>query len=243
MLRTLLRLSAAAALISVLASCSSSITGGGGASTYGDRPGPRGFTTVIIDAGHGGKDSGTPGRRIGVPEKRVALQIAQRLQSQLSPSFRTIMTRTSDRFIDLDERVRIANRYGNAVLVSIHLNEGPRRVSGPETFYWRTDSYSLARRIQQNMTGVSSNESGNQGLVRRRLRLTRNPMIPCVLAECGYLSSPREAPLLISSSYQEKMARAIASAIRTQASIGDAGMGPLPRPIYAPASKASDAHR
>lgn len=214
---------------------------GGGRSEYGDRPGPKGFSTVVIDAGHGGKDSGTPGKRIGVPEKRVALQIAQRLEGQLRPHFRTVMIRDSDRFVPLDDRARQASRYGNAVLVSIHLNEGARRLSGPETYWWRVDSFSMAKRTQRNLASAAPYQNGNRGLVRRRLRLTRNPTIPCMLVECGYLSSSREAPLLVSAAYQEKLAGAIAQALLEQQALGDAGMGTLPRPIYAPPSKATDA--
>jgi N-acetylmuramoyl-L-alanine amidase len=208
-------------------------------SVYGDRPGPKGFSTVVIDAGHGGKDSGARGH--GMMEKTYALDISQRLRAKLSPSFRVVMTRTDDRFIELDERVRIANRAGSAVLVSIHLNHGRRYRAGPETYWWRVDSYALSRRMQQNMTAVCPHESGNAGLVRRRLRLTRNPTIPCLLVECGYLSNARDARLLASSAYRDRLAESLARAIRAQAAYGDAGMGSLPRPLYAPPSKASDA--
>lgn len=212
---------------------------GGGHSVYGDKPGPRGFNTVIIDAGHGGKDSGARAR--GLVEKQFALDIAKRLRSELWPGFKVVMMRSDDHFIELDERVRIASRHGDAVLLSIHLNYGARSRSGPETYYWRTDSYSLARRVQQQLSAAAPYESGNAGLVRRRLRLTRNPTIPCILVECGYLTNSREAGLLASSSYRARLAGAISRAIRDQSAHGDAGMGPLPRPIYAPPSRAGDA--
>jgi N-acetylmuramoyl-L-alanine amidase len=210
-----------------------------GRSTYGDRPGPKGFNTVVIDAGHGGKDSGAHVR--GLMEKTLALDISKRLRSELQPAFKVIMMRSDDRFIELDHRAYHASQYGNAVLVSIHLNYGRRSTSGPETFYWRTDSYSLAKRVQAQLSATVPNEYRNAGLVRRRLRLTRNPTIPCILVECGYLTNAREASLLSSSAYRERLAEAIARAIRDQSSDGDAGMGPLPRPIYAPPSRASDA--
>jgi N-acetylmuramoyl-L-alanine amidase len=225
----------AAALL--LASCAAPMRGGN-RSTYGDKPGPSGFSTVIVDAGHGGKDSGASRR--GLVEKQLALDIASRLRSDLSPHFKTVMVRSSDRFVELDDRVRTANRYGDAVLVSIHLNDGSRRRAGPETYYWRTDSYGLAKRVQQNLGNTTPYHS-SFGLVRRRLRLTRNPEIPCILVECGYISNASEARLLASSSYRERLAGTIASAIRTQAAVGDAGVGPLPKPIYAPPSKATDA--
>jgi N-acetylmuramoyl-L-alanine amidase len=193
----------------------------------------------VIDAGHGGKDSGAHVR--GLMEKHLALDISKRLRAALTPGFKVVQLRSDDRFIELDERVRLASRYGDAVLVSIHLNYGRRSTSGPETFYWRTDSYSLARRVQLQLSAVIPNESGNAGLVRRRLRLTRNPTIPCVLVECGYLTNAREASLIASAGYRERLAEAIARAIRDQAARGDSGMGVLPRPIYAPPSRAGDA--
>lgn len=214
-------------------------SGGAGRSVYGDRPGPKGFKTVVIDAGHGGKDSGAHVR--GLMEKHLALDVSKRLRSELTPGFKVIQIRNDDRFIDLDERVRLASRYGDAVLVSIHFNYGRRSMSGPETFYWRTDSYALARRIQSQLSAAIPSESGNAGLVRRRLRLTRNPTIPCVLVECGYLSNASEAALIALSGYRERLAEAIARAIREQAVSGDSGMGALPRPIYAPPSRAGDA--
>lgn len=237
---TSLRFASAVVGVFLLASCQMpGLPGGRGGSVYGDRAGPQGFRTVVIDAGHGGKDSGARAR--GLTEKTYALDIAQRVRSELSPAFRVIMTRGDDRFIELDDRVRIASRSGDAVLVSIHLNYGRRHRAGPETYWWRVDSYSLARRLQQNMTATCPHESGNAGLVRRRLRLTRNPAIPCVLVECGYLTNARDAGSFASSAYRARMAQAIARAIQAQSAQGDAGMGPLPRPIYAPPSKAGDA--
>jgi N-acetylmuramoyl-L-alanine amidase len=229
----------AGGLLAILMVSCQSPSGGGGRSVYGDRPGPKGFKTVVIDAGHGGKDSGAHVR--GLMEKHLALDISKRLRAALTPGFKVVLLRSDDRFIELDERVRLASRFGDAVLVSIHLNHGSRSISGPETFYWRTDSYSLARRVQLQLSAVIPNESGNAGLVRRRLRLTRNPTIPSILVECGYLTNAREAALIASAGYRERLAEAIARAIRDQAAYGDSGMGVLPRPIYASPSRAGDA--
>ena len=112
---------------------------------------------------------------------------------------------------------------------------------GPETYYWRVDSHGLASRLQNAMLAVSPAEHANRDKVRRRLRLTRNPEIPCVLVECGYLSHASEAQLINNADYRQKMASALAGAIRTQAAVGDAGTGALPQPINAPPSRATDA--
>ena len=193
----------------------------------------------MIDAGHGGQDSGARSPSTGELEKNLALDVAQRVQRELSGKFRVVMMRDSDTFIDLDERVARASKYGDAVLVSIHFNSGPSHLHGPETYYWRVDSYSLAKRIQRKLVGLAGNDA--RGLVRRRLRLTRNPEIPCVLAECGYISNTEEARFASDPGYRGRLAGAIASAIREQAIYGDQGTGPLPPPLNAPLSRPTDA--
>ena len=211
-----------------------------GADYWGHRPGPQGFTTVIIDAGHGGKDSGAGSRSTGQKEKDLNLDMAKRIRAELAGSFTAVLMRSDDTFVELDERVARANQHGDAILVSMHFNSGPKALCGPETYYWRVDSHGLAVRLQRAMAQVSPGKSANRGLVRRRLRLTRNPQIPCVLMEGGYLSNPAEARLIASPAFRQRLAAAIAAAIRTQTAIGDAGTGPLPPPLTSPPSRASD---
>lgn len=196
---------------------------------------------MIIDAGHGGQDSGAVSRHTGQREKDLVLDWAKHLQAELRGDFRVIMMRSDDTFVDLDERVLRANRHGDAILLSLHFNSGPSAIRGPETYYWRVDSHGIAVRCQRAMENLSPAEAGNRGLVRRRLRLTRNPVIPCVLLEGGYLSNSAESRLAASPGYRQKLATAIATAIRTQAAKGDAGTGPLPRPLYEPPSRPTDA--
>jgi N-acetylmuramoyl-L-alanine amidase len=212
-----------------------------GLDEWGNRPGPRGFNTVIVDAGHGGKDPGARSRRTGLTEKVLTLDMARRLRSELSGGFRVVMSRDSDVFVDLDERVKLANRYPNGILVSLHFNESAARIAGPETYWWRVDSYTLARRVQSRLSGAAE-QHNSRGQVRRRLRLTRNPMIPCILVECGYISNSREGKSISDPGYRSKLARAIAGAIREQAAAGDGDLGPLPTFIKAPPSRHGDAH-
>jgi len=226
----------------LLASCATPATrSSSGRDYWGHRPGPKGFKTVIIDAGHGGTDPGAVSRHTGQREKDLTLDMARRIRSELGGGFRTILMRSDDTFIDLDERVHRANRHGDAILISIHFNSGPAHVRGPETYYWRVDSHGLAVRLQRAMSAASPAESSNRGLVRRRLRLTRNPETPCVLLEGGYLSHPAESRCVADSQYRQKLAAAIAGAIRDQAVHGDAGTCPLPRPLYEPPSRPTDA--
>ncbi|WP_246417952.1 N-acetylmuramoyl-L-alanine amidase family protein [Haloferula luteola] len=226
----------------VLGSCAP--TGGGGTVSWnrdewGHRPGPKGFTTVILDAGHGGKDSGAVSRHTGAREKDLALDTVRRVKAKLDGQVKVVLMRSDDTFVDLDERVRRASQRDGAILVSVHYNSGASAMRGPELYWWRVDSWGLATRLQRNLERVVPGESGNRGQVRRRLRLTRNPEVPCVLVECGYLSHPGEARLCQDATYRDRLAAAIASAILDQQRAGDPA-GSLPRPITAPPSRPTD---
>lgn len=207
---------------------------------WGHRPGPRGFSTVILDAGHGGVDSGAKSATTKQSEKDLALHIVKLVQRHLSKSVRCVLTRRNDVAFDLDDRVDFVNSFSDAVLVSIHFNSGPSSVAGPEVFYWRVDSYALANRIMQNLRETARWKQTSRGLVRRRLRLTRNPDIPCVLVECGYLSNPSEAAAIAKPDYRGDLARAIAAAILQQRKEGDGKLGPLPPPLWQPPSRRTD---
>lgn len=207
---------------------------------WGHRPGARGFSTVILDAGHGGMDTGASSRSTRQREKDLALDMVQRVQKELAGSVRTVLTRSSDMYVDLDDRVGIADQYEDAVLVSIHFNSGPAHVAGPEVYYWRVDSYTLGKRIHAALMNATMEKHANRGLVRRRLRLTRNPQLPCVLVECGYLSNAGEAQLIARPEYRARMAKVIARAILDQRAEGDGALGPLPPPLYEPPSKKTD---
>src|SRR6058998_3646963 len=87
---------------------------GRGPSETGTKDTSKSFTTVVVDAGHGGKDNGAY-RKYGGAEKVATLDVAQRLQRKLRESqIRTVMTRSSDVFIELDDRVRMENAQKNS---------------------------------------------------------------------------------------------------------------------------------
>jgi N-acetylmuramoyl-L-alanine amidase len=201
------------------------------------------FSTVVIDAGHGGKDSGgVSGLRapIFLKEKDLTLETAKRVRAELQRAgLRTVMIREDDHFVELDDRVSMANRLGpRAVLISIHYDAvSNRAMNGAKTFFWRADSHGLATRIQGHLVAATGETNG--GVIRRRLRLTRNPNIPCVLCECAYLTNPAEAQKAATESYRQRIAHGIAQGILEEYKLGDAGIAPVPE-IWAPLSKASD---
>jgi len=89
--------------------------------------------TVVIDAGHGGHDSGSRGHYRD--EKYYTLKVARLVKTMLlKKGYRVVMTRDSDVFISLSSRVRIANKHPGALFLSIHFNSGNARAHGIETF-------------------------------------------------------------------------------------------------------------
>jgi N-acetylmuramoyl-L-alanine amidase len=173
------------------------------------------FSTVVVDAGHGGKDSGAY-RRFGPPEKMVALDVAQRLNRKLRESqLKTVMTRDSDVFIELNDRVAIENAQKNAIFVSIHFNDSRRRgVRGFETYYHSGASFDLASGIQAKLMTIPN--SANGGVHAANFRVLRLASCPAVLVECGYLSNRSEGNKARDSEYRELLADRIAEAIVEQ---------------------------
>jgi N-acetylmuramoyl-L-alanine amidase len=91
--------------------------------------------TIVLDAGHGGKDPGTHGKK--TKEKDVVLSVVQKLGKLIKawyPDIKVIYTRTTDKFIELNERSEIANRNNADLFISIHCNSGPAHICGSETY-------------------------------------------------------------------------------------------------------------
>jgi N-acetylmuramoyl-L-alanine amidase len=173
------------------------------------------FNTVVVDAGHGGKDNGAY-RTFGGVEKIATLDVAKRLSRKLRESdFKIVMTRSTDVFIPLEQRVAIENAQKNSVFVSIHFNDSRRRgIRGFETYYHSANSYDLAHRIQSKLMTIPN--SANRGVHTANFRVLRLARYPAVLVECGYLSNRREGGEARDSDYREKLADRIAEAIVEQ---------------------------
>jgi len=170
------------------------------------------FSTVVVDAGHGGRDNGAY-RRYGGAEKEATLDVATRLARKLRQShFRTVMTRSDDVFVPLEERAAISNRQKNAIFVSIHFNDSRRRgIRGFETYYHSYLARDLAYRIQQRLITIPG--SANRGVKTANFRVLRKAIYPAVLVECGFLSNRTEGAGARSADYREELADKIAEAI------------------------------
>ena len=171
--------------------------------------------TVVVDAGHGGHDPGAV--MAGVEEKDVVLDIALRIfeLSQASP-IQVVLTRSTDRYVDLKERVRFAERVGAVLYISVHANYvSDPRVRGIEVYVDDTRPPSdPSWRLAESVLGalVAETKARNRGIRTQKLYL-RHTDLPAVLVEVGYLSNPKERSLLLTPSYRERLARAILEGI------------------------------
>jgi N-acetylmuramoyl-L-alanine amidase len=195
-------------LLGAIAGCTTT-TGPGGRPV---KDTTRSFTTVVVDAGHGGKDNGAF-RRYGGAEKIATLDVARRLERKLKESqLRTVMTRSSDVFVPLEERARIENAQANSVFVSIHFNDSRKRgIHGFETYFHSSTSREMAERIQKHLLTIP--HSANRGVHFASFRVLRLAQYPAVLVECGFLSNKNEGGEARDSEYRELLADRIAEAI------------------------------
>lgn len=194
-----------------LAACAT----GPGPSEVATKDTSRSFSTVVVDAGHGGKDNGAY-RKFGGAEKTVTLDVAKRLSRKLRESqLKTVMTRSTDVFIPLEQRVAIENEQKNSIFVSIHFNDSRRRgIRGFETYYHSANSIDLAHRIQSKLMTIP--HSANRGVHSANFRVLRLAKYPAVLVECGFLSNRLEGGEARDSEYREELADRIAEAIIEQ---------------------------
>jgi stage II sporulation protein D len=177
-----------------------------------------GSYTVVLDAGHGGDDSGAIGVT-GVYEKNVNLPVVLKTGALLEAAgVNVVYTRTTDATTSLQARCDAANNSGATYLVSVHSNamDNLPSVNGIETLYDTTDpeSLKLATAIQNAL--IKEVGSVDRGLKDGNwLWLVNHTNPPCsvVLTELGFLTNPTEESLLISNQYQNRCALAISNAI------------------------------
>ncbi|MEH2238061.1 N-acetylmuramoyl-L-alanine amidase [Nostoc sp.] len=173
-----------------------------------------GRVVVIIDPGHGGKDSGALGIG-GAREKDVILPIGKRLAEILQQhGVQVIMTRDSDYFVTLPGRVQLAERANADVFVSIHANSaGASRpdVNGLEVYYYDS-GLDLARIVRSSIL-QSISTLKDRGVRRARFYVLRKSSMPSILVETGYMTGREDMARLRTSAYQNQMAEAIARGV------------------------------
>lgn len=179
--------------------------------------------TIVIDAGHGGFDSGKVGVD-GSLEKDINLTIAKKLEKLLTAAdVEVIMTRTEDIGLyeesssnkkrqDMSNRAALMNEADADCIVSIHQNSYPdESVDGAQVFYYTgsEEGNHLAALIQQEL--VSDIDPSNHRAEKSNdsYYLLKHSSAPIVIVECGFLSNWAESKKLVDDTYQQKLAWAI----------------------------------
>lgn len=177
--------------------------------------GPLAGLKLVVDAGHGGKDPGASGN--SVIEKEVTLDVAQRLEAKLENNGATVlMTRDSDVYPTLSDRVNFANSQHADSFVSVHVNtSSSSSASGTET-YWNSLyfgaqsealAYSIQNQLYQNIGTV------NRGVKQADFYVIKNTQMPSVLVELAFLSNLSDAKKLADPVYRDRAAQGILQGI------------------------------
>ncbi len=179
--------------------------------------------TVVVDAGHGGHDSGARSPDKQTQEKDLTLKIAIKLASTLASEGATvIMTRKTDVFIPLKERSDIANRNGADFFISVHINSNRAANSstGQISFYHAADPIGmlLAECIQGEMAKVSKLKSlgvwTDQKIYSTGFAVLRYATMPAVLLEMGFINHSGDRARMTSPTFPADISRAVLQGLR-----------------------------
>jgi N-acetylmuramoyl-L-alanine amidase len=169
--------------------------------------------TIMIDAGHGGRDPGAVGRS-GSYEKNLTLDTAFLVKKELERrGAKVLMTRNGDTYISLSIRSYQSKRSKADAFISLHYNSAPSNViaNGLNSYYYHSKSKNLAKSIQKSMivhTGLR-----DRGTKKGNFYVIRENNKPAVLLELGFLSDAREEQTLLTSSYQKRASQGIAEGL------------------------------
>jgi N-acetylmuramoyl-L-alanine amidase len=162
---------------------------------------------IFLDPGHGGHDPGAIGH--GLKEKDLVLDIAKRIEKKLKgyPGVQVKLSRSSDKFLSLSERARLANNWGADYFVSVHINAGGGE--GYEDFIYN-GSVSEATKANQNIMNqelVSATGFSNRGKKQANFAVLRLTNMPAILTENGFIDNSKDAKNLKSSSFLDKISK------------------------------------
>jgi N-acetylmuramoyl-L-alanine amidase len=180
------------------------------------RPASRTRFTVVVDAGHGGQDPGTIGYG-DLQEKDINLAVARKVAALLEQrGIGVVMTRSQDRFLELEERAAIANRHNADLFVSIHSDSAPNRsLEGFTVYVARAASPDSRQAAQAIYRSMSATGSDSHGIREADYRVLVQTTCPAVLVELGYLSNAADARRLQDNAFQNRLAQAITDGVLT----------------------------
>lgn len=185
-------------------------------------PAPKQDPLIYLDPGHGGQDVGTSSRgAVTIQEKMLALETAKLVQGYLKElGYRSRLTRSKDIFIPLKKRAELANRAAATIFVSLHYNSAPNStIRGAEVFYYKSiknkarsaSSRKLAESIlHQLQTRLPTT---GRGVKHEDFCVIRETTMTAVLVEAAFLSNPKDAQLLRTRVYKQRIAKAIAMGV------------------------------
>lgn len=179
--------------------------------------------TVVIDAGHGGADGGVIGSTTGTKESEVNLSIAKYLKTYfVKGGYNVVLTRSDSAAVcgglkynkreDMRVRKEILNSASPDLVISVHCNSYPvASVKGAQVFYASTEGEKYASVVQSYFNELLN--AKNRTAAVGDYYMLKCSEYPSILCECGFLSNAAEENLLITASYQEKVAYTIYSAV------------------------------
>jgi N-acetylmuramoyl-L-alanine amidase len=209
---------------------------------FPQRPSAKKITTICLDPGHGGKDTGNRvGRFFPRYEKTYTLALGLELRRQLQQAgFNVILTRDKDIYPELPVRPDLANRRGADLFISLHFNSfpgDPTSVQGPETYAItpvgasssndseavgaghgpcpanRFEDKSLLLAYQVQRSLVRSLGVTDRSVRRARFEVLRTAEMPAILIEGGYMSHPVEGRKIFDAGWRKQMAAAVVRGI------------------------------
>ena len=159
--------------------------------------------TVVIDAGHGGRDPGA--QAYGISEKDVVLSIARKLGAYIEQktAMDVVYTRRHDRFVKLRERGRIANKAGAKLFISIHSNAARnRRAHGTETYFLGMHKTETARRVMERENSVIKLEENPD-----QYQSFGDSPIMQSLAQSAYMRKSEQLASLLQEQFEDRVGR------------------------------------
>lgn len=167
--------------------------------------------TIVIDAGHGGTDVGA--MRENILEKDITLDMSKRISDILTKKgYHVEMTRRTDVYVSLKDRVLFTEDRKGDLFVSVHVNSSVSpEAYGLETHYYTPASYEFAQVVHKSL--ASQIKSKDRGLFKSKFYVINNDIAPSILVETGFISNPDERCSLITDERKQKTAEAIAEGI------------------------------
>jgi N-acetylmuramoyl-L-alanine amidase len=172
-------------------------------------------TKILLDPGHGGKDSGAVGPN-GYTEKDANLYAAKLLANELAMRGASVyLSREVDKFLELDDRRLIIDTLEPTLAFSVHHNSlpdgGNPNTKGFSTFWYHAQAHGLAMYLHNYV--VKDTGRPSYGVLWDNLALARPASAPSVLLEWGFMSNPSEFEQIANPLEQQKMAKSIAEGI------------------------------